>query len=96
MADKFLSQQALDSRKHRHHNLRTEDDARRIKSGQLDLKLLRDAGLLVNAALQPAVKVELDSLHASKTGVEPLFKVFDQTDQFLGHYFASAFKSLAT
>ena len=83
---------------HSHDRLRTEDQARLIRKGELDVQLLQDAGLHIDPSIgpDPTVKVAFDSicLNVNLGRGDPVFLTFAQSGQFLGHYFASAFKSL--
>lgn len=97
---KPLSNHALKQRLHDHGRLCACTEASRISRGEIDVQLLRDAGLHVDKELlkNPQVKLEFDSiqLNVNQGRGDPLFRAYDQTGQFTGHYFASAFKSLTT
>ncbi len=98
VGNKLIDNQTLVKRMHRHQHLENAALAEKLKTGVLDLELMRDAGLCTDACADCAVvSVRFSAItfnRLTKTK-EPVFDVHNSSGNYIGSYFASAFKSLA-
>jgi hypothetical protein len=81
-----------------HTHIKTEGHASLFKTGVIDVDLLQKAGLTVPSSLDECsvvgVKFAAMTRNHAKNRIEPVFSVSNMKGDFIGHYFASAFKSL--
>lgn len=96
---KPISQAQLMQRAHQ-HSITTAEQAQSQRQGDLDLALLKQAGIDVDGDIQNSQPVRVEFSHfAHNTTLgtnDPVYRTFDQADRFIGHYFAAAFSRLAT
>lgn len=81
-----------------HPHIKTEAHASLFKTGIVDVSLLRTAGLMVHPSLEECsvvgVRFVAMTRNFAKQRIEPVFAVTNTKGDFIGHFFASAFKSL--
>ena len=83
---------------HDHQHIQTLDHARLFKTGEIDVALFDASKMFIDDEIRKKPIVSIKASHIAKNTVhkraEAVFEVTSQGGQFMGHYFAGAFKSL--
>lgn len=98
VGNKIISKEKLINRMHSHQHVENAELAAKFKTGVLDLELLRDAGLCTDQCAECAVvsvKFNAITFNFIVKRKESVFDAHDSSGNYIGSYFASAFKWLA-